>query len=644
MLNQGAFEGRQDVQSRLVILRVVAIVLFAALAVAFWVLQVVQHEKYGAWADKNYLRTIPLRAPRGVLYDRNGRVLVENRDSFTIAFLRERTANLNTAITRLADALGLPEDEVREPIQRAIARRDPAFRPIPVVQHATLSQVIAVRARKLELPEVVIQQVPTRQYPTDGVAAHLFGYVGEIQDQQIGRPEFAGLDVGALVGQSGVERIYNPRLQGQDGRLTVVVNSVGREIEPLGQDDPVEGERMQLSIDYDLQKSLEDAFKFAGYGGSGVALDPATGEILALTSLPSYDPNVFAGGIDRKAWSGLIQDPLRPMTNRLIQGTYSPGSTFKIIMAIAGLEEGVITPDTKFYCPGHATFYGHTFKCHRAGGHGTVDLRHAIEQSCNVYFYNVGDRLGIDRIYKYAAMFGLVGKTGIDLPGEVESLVPSTEWKQRTFKEKWYAGETISVAIGQGAVSVTPLSLATMMATVANGGTLLTPHLAKAFDLGDGKGWQPFVPPAPRSRLTISQEQIQAVRDGLWMVVNAAGTGGRARIVGYDVAGKTGTAQVVSNQNKALAASRGMDTRDNGWFVFFAPRDNPQIAGMIMAEHSEHGPNAAPIAKHLIETFFAKKEGRPLPVLPNAVKAGAQTVAPARGTGAPGGAGGGGGR
>ena len=650
MLAQGpaAFEGRQEVQSRLLIMRVGAVVLFAALAVAFWVLQVVQHEKYGAWADKNYLRTIPLRAPRGVLYDRNGRVLVENRDSFTIAFLRERTANLNTAIARLAEALGLPEEEVREPIQRAISRRDPAFRPIPVVQHATLAQVIAVRARKLELPEVLIQQVPTRQYPTDGVAAHLFGYVGEIQDQQIGRPEFAGVDVGALVGQSGVERIYNARLQGQDGRRNVVVNSVGREIEPLGQDDPVEGERMQLSIDYDLQKALEDAFKFAGYDGSGVALDPATGEILALTSLPSYDPNAFAAGIDRKSWSGLIQDPLKPMQNRLIQGTYSPGSTFKIIMAIAGLEEGVITPDTKFFCPGHATFYGHTFKCHKVGGHGTVDLRHAIEQSCNVFFYNVGDRLGIDRIYKYAAMFGLVGKTGIDLPGEVESLVPSSEWKQRTFKEKWYAGETISVAIGQGAVSVTPLSLATMMATVANGGTLLTPHLAKAYDNGDGKGWQPFVPPPPRSRLTITPEQLQAVRDGLWMVVNAAGTGGRARVVGYDVAGKTGTAQVVSNQNKALATSRGMDTRDNGWFVFFAPRDNPQIAGMIMAEHSEHGPNAAPIAKHLIETFFAKKEGRPLPVLPNVIKAGAQPPAGARGTGArgtgaPGGAGGGGG-
>jgi penicillin-binding protein 2 len=248
-----------------------------------------------------------------------------------------------------------------------------------------------------------------------------------------------------------------------------------------------------------------------------------------------------------------------------------------------------------------------------------MDVRHAIEQSCNVFFYTAGDKLGIDRIYKYAAMLGLVGKNGIDLPGEVESLVPSPEWKMRTQKEKWYAGETISVSIGQGAVSVTPLALATMMATVANGGTLVTPHLAKAFDNGDGKGWQPFAPPPPRSRLPISQEHLQAVRDGLWMVVNQAGTGGRARIDGYDVSGKTGTAQVVSLQNKALATSRGMDTRDNGWFVFFAPRDNPQIAGVIMAEHGEHGAEAAPIARHVLQTFFAKKEGRPLPVLPQKV-------------------------
>jgi penicillin-binding protein 2 len=283
-------------------------------------------------------------------------------------------------------------------------------------------------------------------------------------------------------------------------------------------------------------------------------------------------------------------------------------------MAIAGLEEGVITPSTTFYCPGYGTFYGRQFRCHRAAGHGTVDLRHALEVSCNVYFYNVGDRLKIDQIHDYGARLGLTGRTGIDLPGESESLVPSTEWKQRTFKQPWYPGETISVAIGQGAVSVTPIALGTMIATVANGGKLVTPHLVRAVDDGDGRGWQVKPTPDPRATISVSADALAAVRDGLWRVVNGAGTGGRARLDGRDVAGKTGTAQVISLQNRALAAGK-IDVRDNGWFVFFAPRDRPVIAGVVFLEHGEHGPTAAPIARHVIETFFAKREGLSLPTL-----------------------------
>ena len=626
MLHPGAFEDRRELHTRLTALRVVSVVCFILLAFAFWILQVVQHDKYGPWADKNYLRTIPLRAPRGVLFDRNGRVLVDNRDSYTIAFLRERSANINEAIRRLAEAVGLDEARVHEPIQRAISRRDPPFRPITIVEHATLPQVVAVLARQLELPEVLIQQVPARKYPDDGMAAHLFGYVGEIQEPQLGRPEFAGLEIGAVVGQSGFERIYNAKLQGVDGHRTVVVNSVGREIE-YGEEgmipprlDPQEGTRMQLTIDYDVQKALEDGFRAGEFAGAAAVLDPQTGEVLAMTSLPAYDPNTFAVGIGGSTWSRMLTDPLKPMTNRLIQGTYSPGSTFKILMAIAGLEEGVITPETTFYCPGHATFYGHTFACDRRTGHGTLDLRHAIEQSCNVYFYNVGDRLGIDRINKYARMLGLVGKTGIDLPGEIDSLVPSTEWKRRVFKEKWYAGETISVAIGQGAVSVTPLALGTMVATVANGGTLVTPHLSRATDAGDGRGWQLLPPPPVRSQLALTADHLQAVKDGMWLAVNGAGTSGRARIEGLDVSGKTGTSQVISKEGKAAAAGKGLDLRDNSWFIFFAPKENPQIAGVIFVEHGGHGGvTSAPIAKHVLETFFAKKQGRPLPVLPQKV-------------------------
>jgi penicillin-binding protein 2 len=328
--------------------------------------------------------------------------------------------------------------------------------------------------------------------------------------------------------------------------------------------------------------------------------------------VPAYDPNAFASGIDRATWSALNSDDLRPLNDRAIQGLYSPGSTFKMAVATAALEEGVITPDFKVYCPGHATFFGRSFKCWKAGGHGTLDLRHAIEQSCNVYFYTIGNMTGIDKIHKWATLLGLGEKSGIDLPSEIQGLVPSTEWKKARTGEKWYAGETISVSIGQGQVSLTPVSMAVYMATIANGGTRVTPHLLKAVD--DGSGWKPAPAPAPRSQVQLKPETIQAIRDGLWLVVNGVGTGGRARIAGEDVSGKTGTAQVISLEGGRSAKGKTTrDLRDHGWFVFFAPRDNPQIAGVVFAEHAEHGANAAPIAKHAMETFFAKREGRPLP-------------------------------
>jgi len=283
-------------------------------------------------------------------------------------------------------------------------------------------------------------------------------------------------------------------------------------------------------------------------------------------------------------------------------------------VGLAGLEEGVITPSFQVYCGGGATFYGRRFACWKKGGHGTIDLRHAIEQSCDVYFYTVGNMLGVDRINKWATLLGLGVKSNIHLPNEVTGLVPSTAWKQERMHEKWYAGETISVAIGQGAVAVTPVSMAVYMATLANGGTRITPHLVKAID--DGNGLKPVPPPPIQSKIDVTPEKIQAIRDGLWMVVNAGGTGGRARIVGHDVAGKTGTAQVISNTGRLAAGRSKKDLRDNGWFVFFAPRDHPQIAGVVFLEHGIHGPNAASLAHHILDTFFAKQDGKPLPPAP----------------------------
>ena len=609
-----AVEDRRRLGIRLSALQYVITVLFSVLAVSFWVLQVVQHPKYEELAENNHQRTLGLRAPRGLIFDREGRVLVVNRHSYSISIVREHTKDLNRTIEMLASVLKLDEAGVRAIVDRH--RREPTYRPITIVQDASLAQVAAVTARRLdfELPDVVVEQVPTRRYP-ETMAAHLFGYVGEVSDKDVSEDD--KLKSGDIVGQAGVEKIYNAMLMGEDGARRVVVNSVGREIRTLEEDDPTEGKRLQLTIDLDVQKAVEDAFKATPFNGAAVVLDPKDGGVLAFASLPAYDPNAFASGIDRATWASLNTDELRPLNDRAIQGRYSPGSTFKMAVGLAGLEEGIITPEFRVSCAGHANFYGRDFKCWKKGGHGSIDLRHAIEQSCDVYFYTVGNMVGVDKINKWATLLGLGVKSGIDLPNEVQGLVPSTEWKREKMHEKWYAGETISVAIGQGQVSVTPVSLAVYMATLANGGTRVTPHLLKSVD--DGNGWKSVPTPAPQSTVDMGADKLQAIRDGLWMVVNGAGTGGTARIAGHDVSGKTGSAQVISNQGRA-AARTTKNLRDHGWFVFFAPRDNPKIAGVVFAEHGIHGGNAARIAHHILDTFFAKQDGRPLPPPPTDLK------------------------
>jgi penicillin-binding protein 2 len=421
---------------------------------------------------------------------------------------------------------------------------------------------------------------------------------------------------------------------GSEGDKYVIVNSLGREIETVQELPPSQGRRVQLTIDADLQQAAEDGFRHYGivnakapYNGAAVVLDPNSGEVLSLVSLPAFDPNKFAVGLDNATWSSLLNDKLKPLQNRALQATYSPGSTFKLVVAAAALEEGVATPEHRVYCGGGAVFYGRYFQCHLKGGHGSVDMRHAIEKSCNVYFYTLGNMLGVDKIHKWATLLGLGERNNIDLPNEVRGLVPSTEWKRRVMKDKWYAGETISVAIGQGQVNVTPLSLSVMMMTLANGGTRYAPHVLKAVD--EGHGWTPVTPAPPLSSANMKPSTVEAIHDGLWLAVNGAGTAGRARLPGRDVSGKTGTAQVISLSG-ARAARGKIDVRDHGWFVFFAPRDNPEIAGVIFAEHAEHGYYGASIAKHIIDTFYAKKEGRPLPVLQAPVIPGTSVVAGAR--------------
>jgi penicillin-binding protein 2 len=610
-------DNRRGLTIRLTVLQYVVAVAFAALAVGFWVFQIAQHDKFLEMAENNRLRKLPLPAPRGVIMDREGRVLVDNQNTFNIALVREQTKNLGEVLHTLAIATGVSEDQLRDTMHRR--RLDPTFRPIVLIENATREQVIAARARQLELPGIFYQEVPSRRYPSNDAAAHLFGYVGEINDAQLLKPDFAGIDPGMIVGQAGVELAYNKVLMGTEGNRTVVVNASNREIEELRKDDPVEGHRMKLTIDEDIQKAVDDGITASGFNGAAIILDPSNGDVLAFTSHPAYDPNAFAAGIGRASWAALNSDPLKPLQDRALQGRYSPGSTFKMAVALAGLEEGIITPDFKVHCSGSATFYGRPFACwaKKKGGHGTIDLRHAIEQSCDVYFYTVANLVGVDKINKWATLLGLGVKSGIDLPNEIAGIVPSTKWKMETQHEKWYAGETISVGIGQGQVSVTPISMAVYMATLANGGTRVTPHLLKAID--DGAGWKPVPPPPPQSQAPVDPVKLQAIRDGLWMVVNGAGTGGTARIQGHDVSGKTGSAQVISNQGRLAAqrAGKNVDLRDNGWFVFFAPRDKPTIAGVVFLEHGIHGGNAARVAHHILATYFAKLDGTPLPPPPS---------------------------
>jgi penicillin-binding protein 2 len=598
-------EDRRRIAIRLSVVQYGLTVVFAFLALAFWFLQVVRYSRYYELAENNHQRTLPLRAPRGVLFDRGGRVLVENRDSYNISIVREHSKDLPQTIRLLASVTGVDEARLRGTIRRR--ENEPRYRPIAVIEDASLAQVAAVAVHRLDFPDVVVERVPTRQYPTDDLAAHLFGYVGEVTEGQLVDQD---LRAGDIVGQSGVEKIYNPLLMGQDGKRLVVVNSAGREIKTLEEIQPTEGRRVELTIDYDVQRAAEEAFRTLGYNGAAVILDPRNGEVLAYVSLPAYDPNAFATGIDRTTWASLNADKLHPLQNRAIQGRYSAGSTFKIAVATAALQEGIITPDFKVHCTGAATFYGRPFKCWKT--HGVVDLEHAIEQSCNVYFYTLGNMVGIDKIHKWATLLGLGEKSGIDLPNEIQGLVPSPEWKKATTGEKWYAGETISVSIGQGQVWVTPVSMAVYISTVANGGTRHVPHLVRAID--DGQGWKPVPEPALKSEVQFKPETLETLRQALWLVVNGAGTGGNARIPGKDVAGKTGTAQVISIEGgKAAAGKTDMDLRDNGWFIFFAPRDNPEIAGVVFTEHSSHGSEAARVARYAMDTYFAKKEGKPLP-------------------------------
>jgi penicillin-binding protein 2 len=584
------YEDLRVVQGRLGVLQFIVVGLLALLAILFWNLQVVRGRYFKNLAENNRRRLVTLAAPRGPLLDRGGKLLVENRPSFDVVMTPEHAEDLDGTVVRLARVLRMGEAQIRE----RLVRRAQPFRPVVVKEDASLEDVAAVAARRLELPEVNIDVVPLRSYPLAAAAAHALGRVGEITERQLGTSDFTSVEPGTLVGQAGLELQYNRSLMGKDGLRRVIVNSRGLEVAEAERRTPVEGPSLTLTLDTELQSALEKAF--AGRAGAAVALDPQTGEVLAMTSTPAYDPNRFTTGMEPAVWGRLSTDPETPLMNRVIQGTYAPGSTFKVVMATAALEEGVVTPDTTFYCPGYLSVYNTVFRCSKASGHGAVNLRRAIAQSCNVYFYQLGIRLEIGRIASYAKRLGLGSPTGIDLPYEAAGLIPSPEWKMRTQKAPWYGGETVSVAIGQGQVSVTPLQLARLAAVMANGGRLVHPHLVRSVG-------GVLVPPEPPQELGFKPTTMQLIREGMKAVV-AEGTGWRARLPGIDVCGKTGSAQVVAHARleKTPTATAMLP---HGWFLAFAPAENPRIALAVLVEHGGSGGEAAaPVAQRVLAQFF----------------------------------------
>ena len=583
------YEDLRSLQRRAGVAQAVVAVALAALVVYFWHLQVVRGKYFRDLSDNNRIRAVPIPAPRGPLFDRNGKILAENRSSFNIVVTAERKDALGAALDRLGHYVSFDPADVYDRMNE----RGPRFRSVVVKADATEEDVAAVEARRLDEPRASVDVVPLRSYPLSEGLAHMLGYVGEISDRQLEQGDFKDIEPGTVVGQAGVELEYNRQLMGRDGLRRIIVNSRGVEVAEAQRIPPVDGPAAVLALDLDLQRAVVEAME--GKAGSVVALDPQTGEVLAYLSTPAYDPNSFAAGIKATEWRGLVGDPEKPLMNRPIQGGYAPGSTFKVIAALAALQERVITPHTRFHCPGYLAVYNTLFRCHKEEGHGTVDLQKALALSCNVYFYNVGIRLEIERLSRYAHLLGLGRPTGIDLPHEAHGLFQDPEWKLRTQKARWFPAETVSVSIGQ-AMNVTAVQLARVAAAVANGGRLVTPHLMKSI------GGKAAEFPAPRA-LGFRPDVVQTVRDDMISVVRE-GTGLYARLQGVEVGGKTGSAQVVTHA-RLESDKKKREYQPHGWFICFAPADRPRIAMAVMVEHGVGGMvSAAPVAGRILARYF----------------------------------------
>jgi penicillin-binding protein 2 len=592
--------------SRLTAVQYIILVVFLVLAYGLWRLQVVQSEFYAALAEKNKTREVPILAPRGKILDREGRTIVDNYPSFTALLLRDSTRDLSGDADLIAQGLHLDPKEVRDRLKKFAGTAQ--YQPIYLKEDITPDELAFIESHRNELPELDTIMAHRRLYPRNGFMAHLVGYVGEVSEQMLNQARWELYNPGDVVGKSGVELQYNQVLMGKNGSRQVLVNSKGKEVGELDQKPAVPGHNLKLTLDIDLQIAAEEAM--GDKNGAMIAMDPRTGEILAMVSRPTFDPNDFAVRISRGEWNKLVNDPDKPLLNKAIQAQLAPGSTFKILMSVAGWQEG-IAQTLNVHCNGGATFYGRRFGCWVKTGHGAVDLTRAIYQSCDVFFYTLAEKLGIDRISKYATAMGLGQKTGIDLPEEASGVMPSEEWKIRNFKQKWYAGETISVGIGQGAVATTPVQLMRAISAISMDGRMVVPHVASPTGL----------PPeylethhySDVTNIPINPDGFNLITDAMARVLLPEGTAPSAHVPGVDIAGKTGSAQIVSLAVRALHQSNEA-LNQNGWFVGFTPRRNPDIIVAVLFEGGEHGKLAARLATQVIKAYVDKQRRQPTKV------------------------------
>jgi len=590
----------KKLQSRTSVAYFVVVFVFGILCLRLWFLQIVEGNNYRKLSENNRIRIQEIPAPRGLILDSAGRVLAGNRPSFDICLVPQHTYNPEDVLKRLAKLLGCDLSRLKQRVERSRGR--PPFESITLKSDVSRDTLAFVLTHRLDLPGIVVESTPARHYPFGTLACHLLGHMGEIDPRELARPDFALYKMGDFVGKSGVERAFELHLKGTDGGYQSEVNAVGYKINIMGQVNPVPAHNVVLTISADLQKTAEEAL--GNSVGSIVAVDPKSGRILAMASSPAFDPNAFSCGISPQGWEEIVNNPEHPLMNRCIQSAYPPGSTYKLVTAAAALEEELVEKDTEFFCAGSFRCGNRSYRCWKKHGHGKVALLKGVVESCDVYFYNLGTMLGPDLLAKCAKGFGFGLTTGIGIRNEKAGLIPTSSWYQGRYGIPWQAGESLSVAIGQGANQVTPLQLVMAYAAIANGGILYRPFHVDRIVSVDGKILKTFSP-AVRGKLPVSKNNMSFLVGCLSGVVNSpAGTGRAARLSNVEVAGKTGTAQVVGVASGGVPplADRFLD---HAWFVAFAPKDDARVAVVVLVEHGGHGGStAAPIAKTIISRFF----------------------------------------